>query len=308
MFSRSRSRTLWKRRGLPGILLTVVAALLTARPAYGQPVPDPTDLDADGVPGVAGSPGPGSEVPEVVALTGTGNMLIDRSHGQDVDVSGFTDLLQSQGWVIEELQTGPVTDSTLSNSDVFLVPIRLSLSMLPFSAAEVAAVSAYVSNGGGLWLFHESDRDPTGINSLSSTFGVVFYQDFLRDPTNNEGQVFWPTIHLLQDHPVTQGVASYGYYSGCCLGVNPPAMTIGMGDDDAFSSNCPSFPPTLASYESSGRVVFSGDIAPLTAAYYPELLRDEEELLLQNIASWLLQKPPTATRATSWGGIKMLYR
>jgi len=285
-----------------------MAALITVPPAFGQPPHDPTDLDADGVPGVAGPRAPGSEVPEVFALSTTGSLLIDRSHGEgSFVVSGFTGYLEAEGWSVDELLTGPITESALSPYDVVMVPVGSRFGIASFTAAEVAAVSAYLSSGGGLWLLNEYDTDPTGINSLSNAFGVAFFQDQVRDSTNNEGEAFWPTIHLLEDHEVTGGVSSYGYYAGCCLSVDPPSTILGSADDDAFSSSCSSFPPTLAVYETSGRVVFSGDVTPLHPSYYPENLREEEELLLQNIVNWLAQKPPTATTATSWGQVKMLY-
>jgi hypothetical protein len=180
--------------------------------------------------------------------------------------------------------------------------------MAVFAPSEVAAVTGFVAGGGGLWLFHETLRDPSGINSVAAEFGVLFQNDYVRDPSNNEGQLFWPTIYLLAKHPITQGVASYGYYSGCCLIVGAPSAVIGMGDDDAYSAACPSFPPTLAAFEDVGRVVFSGDIVPLSEAYYPERLRDEEELLLQNIANWLLGPPPNGVESETWGKVKARFR
>jgi hypothetical protein len=65
----------------------------------------------------------------------------------------------------------------------------------------------------------------------------------------------------------------------------------------------------LATYEAGGRVVFAGDISPLVPSRYPEGLRDEEELLLQNIANWLAQlNEPTSATEASWGTLKRLYR
>jgi len=308
VFRSSRSRTFRKARGIRGVWLAlVVVSLLAAPPAAAQPAPDPTDLDMDGIPGVAASPSPGSEIPEVFALTGPGSLLVDRSHSETFNVSGFTSFLASQGWTIASNASSPITEAILAPYDVFMVPVGGFSGITPFTAAEVSAVNAYLSNGGGLWLFNEYSVNPAGINTLSSALGVTFHQDFISDATNNEGEVFWPTIHLLESHPITQGVTSYGYYGGCCLSVVSPALIIGRGDDDASSADCPTFPAMLAAYESSGRVVFSGDITPLHSNYYPENLRDEEELLLQNIANWLAQKPPTAAESISWGAIKMLY-
>jgi hypothetical protein len=291
------------------VLSIAVLLLAVGVPLCAQPMSDPTDLDFDGVPGVGSAPPGASMAPEVHALRGTGSILIDRTRGQDGDVSGFTDYVESQGWSVDTLQMGPVVEPDLTPYDIFLIPIVVAFPMPSFTPSEVLAITDFVASGGGLWLFHESTRDPTGINSVAEAFGVSYFEDFIRDPSDNEGQVFWPTIRLFTGHAITGGVSSYGFYGGCCLEVASPSVVAAMGDEDAYSSNCPTLPPTLATYESNGRVVFSGDMTPLVTTYYPERLRDEEELLLQNIANWLARlDESTATAASSWGTLKRLFR
>lgn len=225
-------------------------------------------------------------------------------------LAGSLTSLESQGWTVYHNSTLPITEELLGMHDLFMVPTALfGFGTAPFSPEEQAAVGTFLANGGGLWVFHDYNSQVAGINSLSITYGVSFQNDQVRDPTNNEGQSFWPTIHMLTSHPTVQGITSYGYYAGCCLQVVVPALVIGQRDDDTFSSSCVSFPPTLATYDSGvGRAVFSGDITPLHPTYYPGALRAEEELLLQNIANWLAHIPTTATANTSWGSIKALYR
>ncbi len=295
------------------IAASLILVLLPTSESSAQPVPDPTDLDADGLPGVAEPPPGATQGPEVFALQGTARLLVDRTHHESFHVGGFTDFLVSQGWTVQSNTSSPITDELLDVYDVLIIPPSLYQGpypeVTPFTPAEQAAVNGFLASGGGLWLFHEYRQPATGINSLSITYGATFRNDMVVDSTHNEGRAFWPTIHTLASHPITQGVASYGYYAGSCLQVTAPAIIVGQGDDDASSSTCLSFPPTLAVYESGlGRVVFSGDSTPLHPSYYPENLRDEEELLLQNIANWLAGFPPTATEATSWGSIKALYR
>jgi hypothetical protein len=215
----------------------------------------------------------------------TGKLLIDLSHKAGLDVSGFTDFLQSQGWTIDEVTTGPITESVLHPYDIFMI-LGVNES---FSPAEISAVNAYVRNGGGLWIFHEFQRDASQVNAVSNQFGVTFNNDEPRDPTNNEGEDFWPTIHLLQSHEITEGVSSYGYYAGASLNVRSPATIIATGDNDTSSEAYSSFPPVLAAATiGNGRVVFSGDQTPLHPSYYGIRLRDEERLLLSNIVEWLV--------------------
>jgi hypothetical protein len=284
-----------------------IAALVGSLAGSAAAQLDPTDLDADGLPGVT-EPVAGEEVPEVFALQGTGSILIDRSHLEGFNVNGFMGFLQSQGWTVTQNEEYPITIDILASHDVVIIPTALN-SVYPFSLEEVEAFSTYLDNGGGLWLFHDSLNDPSGINSLSIGLGVSFYNDQVRDSTDNEGAAFWPRISDLQDHPITKGVTSYGYYGGCCLAATTPAQSVASGDEDAYSATCPSAPPVLAAYESAGRVVFAGDITPLHPNYYPSQLRDEEELLLQNIANWLAHlDAPNAVESETWGRVKARFR
>lgn len=286
--------------------------LACSGPLAAQPVADPTDLDMDGAPGVAEPLENFAEPPS--ALVGTGTLLIDHSHHgpaiRAFNVSGFTNYLAANGWTINVLATGPVTEAALEGADVFLVPTRAAGfgSIFPFTSAEVIAIRAFLASGGGLWVLHDND-DATGVNTLSSAFGVTFLFDYVQDPTNNEGEVFWPTIHTLAGHSIFDGVDSYGYYLGDCIGVAAPASVIAQGDEDAYSFFCPvgSRPPTMAAYEGGGRAIFAGDITTLSPQWYPNLLEPEEQLLLQNIANWLLGDPPNATSAGSWGGVKRAF-
>lgn len=290
---------------------TVTALLiliLLATAANAQPVVDPTDLDMDGEPGLAVAPEVAFEqVPS--ALVGTGSLLIDRSHGNNFEVNGFTDFLASQGWTIAEHQSGTITESTLQGYDILMVPMRnFSGALTPYTTSEVGAIQAFLASGGGLWNLFDSN-DPTGTNTLSSTFGVEFQADIIRDPTNNEGREYWPTIHEMAPHPTVSSVDSFGYYLGACLVVSAPAFTVGRGDEDSYSGFCPegTRPAALAAWESAGRAVFCGDQTPTHPNYYPERLRAEEQLLLQSIVNWLLGPEPNATAPASWGTLKGAY-
>lgn len=290
-------------------VVAISACVLFAGSSSARPVVDPTDLDLDGEPGVA-APVAVTTPDGVSALVGTGTLLIDRSHANSFDVSGFTDFLAASGWVVAELTTGPITSAALANADVLMVPVRRPGfgSIFPFTATEVSAIQDFLAAGNGLWVLHDN-VDPTGVNTLASAFGVTFRYDYIQDATNNEGEVYWPTIRLLEEHPVTNGVQSYGYYLGACLDIQPPSSVIARADADAYSFFCPagSRPPTMAAWSGGGRALFSGDSTPLHPNYYLPRLRAEEQLLLQNIVNWLLGSQPTASSSTSWGSMKSRF-
>jgi hypothetical protein len=287
----------------------IVVFIVLPMSVAAQPVSDPTDLDSDGIPGLAEPVRPTSQPPS--ALAGSGTLLIDRTHRNSFNVSGFSSYIADQGWIVLELTVGPVTQEALEGADIFLVPTRAGgLGPIdPFSTEEIAAVQTFLAGGNGLWVPHDN-VDPSGVNTLATAFGVTFKYDYIQDPSNNEGELVWPTIHLLAPHAVTDGVTSYGYYGGDCIGVASPAEILASGDEDAYSLYCPAgtLPPTLAVWESEGRAVFSGDITPLHPNYYEPRLRPEEQLLLQNIANWLLGPPPNAVESKTWGRVKATFR
>lgn len=243
---------------------------------------------------------------------GTGSILIDRSHGGNDFVNGFTDDLASQGWVIAEHPSGggPVTASVLAGYDILMVTISWipDAPMTAWTSEEVEAVRTFLYSGGGaLWMLHHN-RNPFSANSLAQAFGVNFKYDLVRDPTNNEGSDTHPTIHVLEQHPIFEGVSSYGYYGGDCVTAVAPVFIKARGDDDAYSLNCPvgTRPGTLAVMDFNGRAVFSGNNSPLSPARHATL-RPEERLLLHNIANWLIQDATTAASPTTWGSVKAGY-
>lgn len=221
---------------------------------------------------------------EPLSLSTSKKMLIDRTHSENFGISGFTDYLISQGWTVDQLSTGPIDINKLQGYDIFLIPIAYS----SFSSSEINDIKAYVEQGGGLWLFNEYNRITTA-NSVSMEFGVTFNNDEIEDPTNNvDGTIFWPLIHILEVHPITEGVRSFGYYAGSSLNVNSPSEIIAKGDVDANSDYYNLYPPIIAAVEyGAGKGVFSGDMTPLHPNYFPGRLTDDEKLLLINIVNWL---------------------
>ena len=283
----------------------VVMALFSSGTGLGNGL---TDLDLDGVddgnrPSVFNAPAfPVS--PPIAA-----RLLVDRSHLGNFDVSGFTDHLTANGWIVGELVTGPVTGEALAGWDIYLIPVKNNAGLSSFSEGEVDVVAAFLKDGGGLWAFHEYSRNPAGINSLTSRFGVSFHDDIISDPTDNPGPGYETTafIQNISQHPITEGVDSITYHAGCCLDVQSPAFVLAQGDEDAYSLNCSSAPLVLAATSDTGRAVFSGDITPMHPSYFPEYLTASEIQLLINIANWLAIAP-VATEETSWSTLKCLYR
>jgi len=283
----------------------VVITVLSAGTSLGNGL---TDLDQDAI-----DDGNRPSVLNFAAFPASppiaARLLVDRSHLGNFDVSGFTDHLTANGWIVGELVTGPVTTEALAGWDIYLIPVKTNAGLSSFSQEEVDAVAMFLKDGGGLWAFHDYRKDATGINSLTSRFGVSFHEDMVYDPTDNPGPGYEsiPLIQQISQHPITEGVDSFSYRAGCCLDVQSPAFVIAQGDDDAYSTNCSSIPPVLAVTTDTGRAVFCGDITPMHPSYFPEHLTGSEIQLLINIANWLAIAP-VATEEMSWSTLKCLYR
>jgi PKD domain len=233
---------------------------------------------------------------EPLSLNVNGKMLVDRTHSNCFDTSGFTNYLITHGWIVDQLTTGPIDINKLQGYDIFLIPQASS----SFSSSEINDIKIYVEQGGGIWLFNEYNRFTTA-NSVSIEFGVTFNNDMVEDSTNNvDGHIFWPLIHILEIHPITESVGSFGYYAGSSLNVNSPSKIIAKGDVDANSDYYNSYPPIMAAVEyGAGKGVFYGDMTPLHPSYFPGELTDNEKLLLINIVNWLAgensgNQPPIA--------------
>ncbi len=235
------------------------------------------------------------------------SMLVDRAHGNSFNIGGLVSFLLGEGWTVDELNS-PLTPEILQGYDVYLIPTSLGSgsSITPYTPDEAMAVLAFVEDGHGLWCFSEYSRNPSGVNSVAAQFGIDFKSGMIIDPVENiDGNQNWPLITMIESHPITEGVNSFGYYAGCCVGTTNPAVVVASGGANAASSECPNFPPVLAVYQNGGRAVFCGDITPL----YPNYdISDEHWLMLANTAEWLATYQTVATETMNWNGVKSLYR
>jgi hypothetical protein len=259
---------------------------------------------------LGGCPGIGPEICETcVPIGSAGSALVDMSHGQGaIDVSGVVFDLESRAWAVDFHNSGEIIPSLLEPYDALIIPPPPGLGIPnmgpgiePFTATEVAAVASFFASGHGLWIFSEYLQDPTGVNSVSSQFGVTFNADVIEDP--DEMVSTQPIISVVASHPITEGIDSYRYIVGCSLNASPPSLVLATADENAFSDGYSdgyppgSFPPALAVAENSagGCAVFHGDW-------------HGPGQLVTNILDCLAFDGPIAVEASSWGSIKARYR
>ena len=223
-------------------------------------------------------------------------MVIDRSHGQTVDLSGFTSVLVGWEVVGDQLdEIVPLTADVLNACNLLVVPQPVSSD---FTDAEVALVHSYVEAGGGLWVLYDADAPQPNFNKLPTVFGVTFNAGVVTDydwmSDGYSDQLLVSTPSNLTSHPLFVGVTAFTYYRGVSLDPGSlPVVVTGTSTAYVGGASQP-YPPLFAAAEvGTGHVVFVGDATPLEPSTYA-LLDLETKQLLDNIVSWL-QKPDEET-------------
>lgn len=281
-----------RHASVPGTLIVVILIALTTVATAdsdldGQAAPPDREPSARDIP-----------LPGVTAA-----VLVDNGHGGYFPLVGYLSFLAEHGWQIAE-NVAPITLDLLSDTDILIVPH----STVMYSADETAAIEAFVAAGGSLWVFGEIYGPYEGSAAVAAAFGITYHWDTVRDPVQNEEHQGWPTIDTLAAHPVNTNVDEYGFYSGVCMDVAPPAVVISRASVHASSDICGPEPPVMAAYEGVGRALFCGDATMFWPQYFPNLLDSGEVHLLYNMAEWLAGGTPVITQARSWSDVKASFR
>ncbi len=110
-----------------------------------------------------------------------------------------------------------------------------------FTPAEIAAITAFVQDGGRLIVLGEWAPfvPPAHANDLLAGVGagITINADTVYDPTNNEdATAIWPVIHQFAVHPLVQGVGEVVIYAGASLSVAGSAVALASGDADSYTA------------------------------------------------------------------------
>jgi Repeat of unknown function (DUF6923) len=175
-------------------------------------------------------------------------ILFDETHGWANDsyvgdytieagFRGLAEFLRRQGHTVASLQDPtPIEYTTLRWYDVFVL-------MLPkeaYSEAEKTAIARFVEQGGRLVTIGEwapfAGPSTDILNDVHAFLGdgLVHNADTVYDPTDNDGQSYWPIIHDFAPDPVNQGVNTVVEYAGSSLQVSGPAHGTAFGDADTY--------------------------------------------------------------------------
>ncbi|HEX6370632.1 MAG TPA: DUF4350 domain-containing protein [Longimicrobium sp.] len=185
-------------------LTTCMAALWTTGTAGAQQVADSAFAPSIAQPAFAEGAGP--------------LVLVDEAHTNFHTTDGryyaFARLLRRDGYVVRGVRT-PFTRQALADARVLVIANALHASndqnwTLPtpsaFSPEEIAAVEAWVRDGGSLLLIADHMPFPGAAADLAAAFGVVMGNGFAYDSTEGESKMrFARGDGSLADHPVTRG-------------------------------------------------------------------------------------------------------
>jgi hypothetical protein len=216
-----------------GVLLIAIAA-----PAGAQQVPDSAFAPAIARPAFAAGAGP--------------LVLVDEAHTNfhtsDGRYYAFAQLLRRDGYVVRGLRE-PFTRQALQGARVLVIANALHASnaqnwALPtpsaFTPAEIAAVEAWVRDGGSLLLIADHMPMPGAAADLAAAFGVAMGNGFAYDSTEQVSTMrFARGDGSLADHPISRGrgaaerVDSVFAFTGQAFRVTAPGaeplMTLGRG-------------------------------------------------------------------------------
>ncbi|MCZ7357781.1 MAG: hypothetical protein O8C66_00555 [Candidatus Methanoperedens sp.] len=162
---------------------------------------------------------------------GSGTVLIDLSHGNNLNAEDLNLLFSGiieRGYSIEYVKDGSNLAKNLSNSASFVI---ISPST-PFSSSDVKAVKDFVAGGGRMLMISEPIKK-SEINSLATEFGMLFWNDYLYNLKENEGN--FKNIYLTEfaGNNITRGLHKVVFFtSGSVFGKG-----IIFTDNNTYSSS-----------------------------------------------------------------------
>jgi hypothetical protein len=185
-------------------LLVMLVALCHPTSAPAQQVADSSFAPPIGSPAYSAAAGP--------------RVLIDQAHHNFHTMSGrfyaFARLLQRDGYVVAP-NAARFSREGLAGARILVISNALAAEneddwSLPtpsaFDSSEIAALKAWVTGGGSLWLIADHMPFPGAAGGLAAEFGVLMSNGFALDRGEEDGRMrFARADGSLIDHPITRG-------------------------------------------------------------------------------------------------------
>ncbi len=214
---------------------------------------------------------------------GSGTVLIDMSHGNNFNAGDLNLLLSriiARGYRIEYFRDGSNLKNNLSGSTSFVVLSPAS----SFSAEDAKSVKEFIGGGGRLLMLSEPVKE-SEINSLAAEFGILFWNDYLYNLKENEGNFRYIYLTEFAESNITKGLRRIVFYTSGSVFGNGIIFT----DSDTYSSSRGEKGRyAAAAMAEDSKVLAIGDVTFLSEPY--NVL--DNNRLIYNIADFLA--PPGA--------------
>lgn len=214
---------------------------------------------------------------------GSGTVLIDVSHKTNFNAGELNLLLSriiARGYRIEYFKDSSNLTKNLSGSTSFVVISPAS----SFSTADVKSVKRFVEGGGRLLMLSDPIKE-SEINSLASEFGILFWNDYLYNMKENDGNFRYIYLTDFTENNITKGLRRIVFYTSGSVFGNGIIFT----DNDTYSSSRGEKGRySVAVIAEDSRVLAIGDVTFLSEPYNVM----DNNRLIYNLADFLA--PPAA--------------
>lgn len=209
---------------------------------------------------------------------GSGTVLIDLSHGNKLtadDLNLLFSRIIARGYDIEYLRDSSNLKNNLSSSTSIVVISPASA----FSKKEVESIKEFTDDGGRLLMLSEPITR-NEINSLASEFGILFWNDYLYNLKENDGNFRYIYLKEFSKNNITRGLHKIVFYTSSS--VFGPGII--FTDNNTYSSTKGEKGRySVAALTDNSRILAIGDV---TFLYEPYNVMDNNRLIY-NIADFL---------------------
>jgi hypothetical protein len=164
-------------------------------------------------------------------------------HPADASYAAAAQALANNGAEVLVRTNGALDDGVLDAIDVLVLAhpsdpkweATVSGGSPVFTPAEVAAIAAFVTAGGGLLVLGETEQSKYGTNvtDLIAPYGLSILDATVQDYTNNlEGNPTWVQSRVSATHPITNGVAGATFYRSGVVAATGSQATVVLETQD----------------------------------------------------------------------------
>ncbi len=230
---------------------------------------------------------------------GSGLVLIDSAHDNRFSKGELDTLLSrilSRGASIEILRDGGKFEESLKESKALIVIAPANA----YSADETKKVKEFVERGGRLLLIADPSRE-SEINSLASNFKVLFWNDYLYNLRENDGNYQYIFIKEFKPGIITKKLEKIALYTACSISPGEKGIAIAIADQNTRSSKIETQTNLSPIVFIDEKILAIGDFTVMLDPY--NSLWDNSQLV-SNIADFLTgveeKIPPAAPKIVSW--------